>query len=476
MFNKYLIRLWNSPTFTSWAGKGAQSVRLLIVLPLILRNFDEVQVAAWLLFSSLTFFTQLIFERSSGIFSRMIALAVGGANDLSPIKPGEPPRGNGNPNWKTIQKLYETISSLSIAVSFLGIVTTLVLGLFSFRNLLESYNKAHQIWIAFGIFLLGDFLSNCFKKYSFSLKGLNQVALTNRWDALFSIISSLAGAAGLLAGVSIIGLSLILQSFNLLTIFRLRFFLFKWVEPRFKTFRPCALHKDILSFLFIPLCRGLVQSYASKGGLKIGVIIYTQFSTAGELASMLLLIRLLDTAKSFAGAPIFSHVPKFSRLLAEGKNAQLTKSVLRAMKQAQWVLILGFFGIAFIAPLLLSFINTNTSLPEKKVIGFSLITYHLVSVISYSLVLTGLGNNYILIKQMIISGIISLFISPILIYSYGQYGFIFGSFWPFIILLNIQSLKYCSNQMKLNTGLLLKNVFALPAFISFTLMGTLILT
>ncbi len=475
MIRKFVLRLWHSPTFTSWAGKGAQSVRLLLVLPLILRNFDEVQIAVWFLFASLSFFTQLIFEQTSQIFSRMIALAVGGAEDLSPIKPGEPPRGNGTPNWDTIQKLYETIGGLNLAVSSLGIFVTLGLGALSFRKILEDYDKAHEIWMAFGIFLLGDFLAQVFRKYAISLRGLNQVALTNRWNALFSIISSLAGAAGLLAGASIIGLSLIVQAFNLLTIFRLRFFLFRWVEPRFKAFRPYALHKDILSFLFTPLWRALIQTYAMKGGLKIGIIIYTQFANAADLASMLLLIRLLDTVKSFAVAPIGSHVPKFSRLLAEGKTSQLTKSVLRAMKQAQWVLVLGFFGIAFIAPLGLNLLQTNTRLPDPKVIAFTLFSYHLVSIITYSLLLTVLGNNYILIKQMLTACILTLISAPFLIRHYGPFGFIFASFWPFVLLLNISPLSYCSHQMKTSSGFLFKKVFAIPLLASFAIT-TILLT
>ncbi len=463
----FISRLWHSPTFTSWASKGAQSVRLLLVLPLILRNFNEVQIAAWFLFASLTFFTQLIFEQSSVIFSRMVALAVGGAEDLSPIKPGEAPRGNGTPNWSTIQKLYETIGGLNLAVSSLGIFVTLGLGALSFRKILEGYDQSHEIWIAFGIFLLGDFLAQVFKKYAISLRGLNQVALTNRWNALFSIISSLAGAAGLLAGVSIIGLSLIVQAFNLLTIFRLRFFLFRWVEPRFKAFRPYALHKDILAFLFTPLWRALIQSYAMKGGLKIGIIIYTQFANAADLASILLLIRLLDTVKSFAMAPISSHFPKFGRMLAEGKTTQLTKSVIRAMKQAQWVLVLGFVGISFIAPLGLTLINTNTRLPDPKVIAFTLFSFHLVSIITYSLLLTMLGNNYILIKQMLAACIITLISAPFLISHYGPYGFILSSFWPFILLLNNKTMIYCESLMNLRKYELIKHVFGIPLTVTF---------
>lgn len=475
LINKYILLLWNSPTFTAWAGKGSQSIRLLIVLPLILRNFDEVQIAAWLLFGSLAFFTQIIFQQTSQIFSRMIALAVGGAEDLSPIKPGDKPRGNGSPNWGTISKLYGTIGGLNLFVSILGIVVTFSIGGVAFRKLLEHYEKSNEIWIAFAIFVCGDFIAQVFRRYAITLRGLNQVALTNRWDAVFALISAVSGSIGLLAGASIIGLSIIVQFFNILKVFRLRFFLFKWVEPRFKAFRPCSIDKNILGYLFTPLWRALVQSYVIRGGVKIGIIIYTQYATATELASMLLLLRLLDTAQGIAVAPISSHVPRFSRLLSEGKAEQLTNGVIRAMTLAQWVLVLSFIGIAFAAPLGLSLIETTVSLPSSTVTALLLLTFHLFTIITYSLLLTVLGNNYILIGRMGVAALITLLSGPFLIGHYGQIGFIICTYLPFILLLNLSTLKYSAMLMDTSTSLMFKKVFIWPLFSSIC-MATILLS
>ena len=78
--------LWNSPTFTTWGNYGIQSLRLLLVTPLILTRFDETEIAAWYLFASLNFFGTIIGQRLGLTFSRMFAFAMGGASNLAPIK------------------------------------------------------------------------------------------------------------------------------------------------------------------------------------------------------------------------------------------------------------------------------------------------------------------------------------------------------------------------------------------------------
>lgn len=450
LIKKFVLRLWNSPTITSWALKGATSVRILLVLPLTLKTFNDVEIASWFLFSTLLFFSSMVFDQASMIFSRMIALALGGAEDLRPIKPGEPPRGSGSPNWDTIRKLYETIGGLNVLVSGIGVLISLAMGYFSFTKLLEGYEAAHEIWTAFAVFLAGDFVHQVFRKYAISLRGLNQVALTARWSAVFSLISSAAAAAALLMGVGIIGLAVVVQSFQVITVLRLRYFLFYRVEPRFRSFSPYTVHKEIIAFLFTPLLKALTQSYASRGCLKIGVIFLTRHSSPADLASMLLLIKLLETLKGFAIAPISTHVPKFARLLAKGEHQKLSTGVIRSTVLAQKILALGFCLILFVAPYALKLIGTNTRLPNMSLAAFTTLSYYLVSVSNYSLLINVIGNNYILIKRMIFSTLLTLLSGTLMIQNFGMYGFVWIAFWPFIVLLNFQPILYAAKTAKIN--------------------------
>lgn len=217
-----------------------------------------------------------------------------------------------------------------------------------------------------------------------------------------------------------------------------------------------------------PLLRSSIRN-----SVKIAIVISSQYAGAAQLASMLLLIRLVETVHSFAVAPIGSHVPRFSRLLSEGNFQQLEKGVVRAMQQAQWVLVLGFSVVAFIAPSALELIQAQATLPDSRVIALFLFTYHLMMVITYSLLLTILGNNYILIKRMLCCCIITLISAPFLIGHFGPYGFILSSFFPFLILLNIKTLTYSAKLMNTDSLSIFRRVFMWPLFTSFCLLSAL---
>lgn len=71
-----VLRLWNSPTVTSWGSRGAQSIRLFVVLPLILNRFNEVELAAWFLFGSIIFFSEVISMQTAMTFNDSIWTAI----------------------------------------------------------------------------------------------------------------------------------------------------------------------------------------------------------------------------------------------------------------------------------------------------------------------------------------------------------------------------------------------------------------
>ena len=86
MIRKSIVWLWHSPTFTTWGNYATQSLRLLLVTPLILTRFNETEIAAWYLFASLNFFGAVVSSRLGLTFSRMFSFAMGGADNLAPIK------------------------------------------------------------------------------------------------------------------------------------------------------------------------------------------------------------------------------------------------------------------------------------------------------------------------------------------------------------------------------------------------------
>jgi hypothetical protein len=136
MKGRWLKNLWDSPTLMSWFNKVASSLRMLFLLPLILVYFNDVEVASWLLFSSIIFFSDILNEQASLIISRMIAAAYGGATDLKVITSDRKPESISKINWPLISRLYGSLGLFNFLLSLAGLVIALLIGLFSLQSLL----------------------------------------------------------------------------------------------------------------------------------------------------------------------------------------------------------------------------------------------------------------------------------------------------------------------------------------------------
>lgn len=433
-------KLWNSPTCTAWANQGADAVRLVVLLPLLLTSFDEVQVAVWLLFASLTFFSSIINDQLSQAFSRAIALAYGGASDLSPILPGEKPRGTGVANWPLIEKLYGTIGSLNRLLSAFGVLPTFGIGFFAIQGIVADYASASQVWTAFAVMLGGQYVQQNFRRYAVALRGLNQVALTNRWQAVFSLISALAGAAAIQLGADIVGLALVTQTFVAIGVLRLRFFLGRTEGGRFTTFPSRGWDKPIISWLWTPFWRGLVQVVANRGGVKAAVVVYAHHADPVSLSALLLALRVLEMVEKVAMAPLLNHVPKFSRMLAAGELAKLRKGFVRAAVQCQVLLIGGCLVIGFFGQPLLGLIKANITFLPPASFALLAVLFVLVSTIRQTLLISIIGNRVLAVNQLAFAFLLSVGLSPLLIPAYNTAGFALAAYLPVIILVNITPL------------------------------------
>lgn len=116
------LRLWNSPTFTQWSAKVVQPLRLLLVTPLILTGFSKDEIAAWYLFASINFLGQIVGSRVLLTFSRMIAMAMGGAKDLSPIIAAQRKSKTNEPNWDSIFRVYRSLGFIQLIVAAITVI------------------------------------------------------------------------------------------------------------------------------------------------------------------------------------------------------------------------------------------------------------------------------------------------------------------------------------------------------------------
>jgi O-antigen/teichoic acid export membrane protein len=435
------VWLWNSPTFTTWGNYGVQSLRLLLVTPLILTRFDETEIAAWYLFASLNFFGTTITQRLGLTFSRMFAFAMGGASNLAPIKGKREQENGGQPNWASFERAYGTISTLNLGIGWLNVLMALGMGWFGLNNLLQGYEAKGAIWLAFALMQASSLLSFTFQRYSVALQGMNYVALSNRWGIIFSLLSIAAGSLTLWLGGGMIALVLVMQIFSVAGVFRNRHLLRAVEEGRVLNFRQYGFDREVFGWAWAPTWKGFVGQFGLNGSMQLTAIIYTAYGSKSEVASLLFSLRILQTLTQFAQAPFSSVQPLMARLMAAGDLEKLNQIIRERMAYTFLLTAAGVLSGALILPLLLQQMGAKI---EFIPISAWLLLGGLTLILRFDVLccaVSAIGNQMIYYWRMAIATGLTAFAVFLLKNEWGIYGPILASILPVVLLLNIGPLK-----------------------------------
>jgi hypothetical protein len=437
-YTRWCVWLWHSPTFTTWGNYAAQSLRLLLVTPLILTRFDETEIAAWYLFASLNFFGSIVSARLRLTFSRMIAFAMGGASNLAPIKGKCEQENEGQPNWESFERAYGTIGSLNLGIGGLNVLIALGMGWFGLSNLLQGYEAKGVIWLAFALMQGSSLLNFIFQRYGVALQGMNYIALSNRWGIIFSLLSIAAGSLALWLGGGLVTLVLVMQFFGVVGVFLNRFLLHAVEEGRVLHFRQYGFDREVFGWAWAPTWKGFIGQFGLNGSMQLTAVIYTGYGSKPEVASFLFAIRMLQTIIQIASAPFGSVQPLMARLMAAGDIEALGKLIRQRMG---YTLALTAAGVVFgsvAIPFFLQFMGAKIDfIPVDAWLllgGLTLLLRFDVLCCSVS----AIGNEMVYYWDTAAAAVISAGVLLLLGNSWGIYTPIITSTIPLVLILNFR--------------------------------------
>lgn len=439
--------LWDSPTFTTWGNYGIQSLRLLLVTPLILTRFDETEIAAWYLFASLNFFGTIIGQRLGLTFSRMFAFAMGGASNLAPIKGAREQENDGQPNWKAFERAYGTVGSLNFGIAWLNVLIALGMGWFGLNNLLDGYEAKATIWLSFAVMQATALVGFIYQRYSIALVGMNYVALSNRWNIIFSLLSVIAGSVTLYLSDNLLVLVGVMQSLSLLGLVRAWLLLRSVEEGRVARMKSYSFDREVFGWAWEPTWKGLIWNFAVFGNMQITGIIYTSFANPDEVGTMLFCLRIMQTINEIAQVPFMSKQPYFSRLMGAGDLENLYKVTERSIICSMCIASVGIILAGAMLPFFLVLVGSNIcflNLDTWLIFGYLSM---LVRLLVWTCSISAIGNNVIFYWEALLSSCIS--ISSLLLCAYFQDQIspltpILTSLLPFIIILNLKPFRRVS--------------------------------
>ncbi|KOS06367.1 hypothetical protein AM493_10250 [Flavobacterium akiainvivens] len=373
--NKLVLRLWNSPTFNTWLSYSTRTLSLFIILPLILKQFSEGEVALWYLFATVISLQSLADMGFRMTFIRVISYAMGGATDIKTFTDNTPVLENG-PNWLLLGKIFHMMKYIYRRLTVLLFLLFLVFGSLSMIRPISLVEKQDAAWIAWGIIIIISCIKFNGAIYSNFLEGLNKIALVRRWESLTSIGAILTSIIFLLIFKSLLSLVIANQFWVLVNFFRDYKLSHNVEEGVFKKLNfNHQFDKTFFMDIWKPAWRSGLSGFMSNGLSNITSILYAQIGTATNIAAYMLALRLISQIKDVSMAPFYSKIPSLARLRSQGKIAELVRSSQKGMFLSNLVFVIGSITVGVFGDILLRAINSDVQFIDINLWNLLVVAY-----------------------------------------------------------------------------------------------------
>lgn len=385
----------------------------IVVLPLILKMLTAEEVGLWYVFLSISSLALLIDFGFSATLMRHISYAVSGASEI--LEEGVPHQIGEEPNYPLVKSIVFAAKGIYRS---LALIATLALSIGGTTYIVYVLN-IHELdlILAWGLYALASIITILSSFWLPILKGSGAIKAANK-VTIFSKLTYLILAA---IGLSFKGGLVLLTASYLLSIVMM----WIWSQIEFKRHLGPAYvqsHKDTSYHIKEVFVRIWPNSKRS-GLVNVGAWLTTKGSTL--ISSYFLglevtgqfgvTVQLLTVVGNISSLLFNTYLPELASTRTRHDDKRFKQLFSRAIL-VQWILtFLGNFGIVFIIPFLLTWINVSTELlPQPWLLIMSVILFLEQNHSTFAILIT-LSNKVPFVPSSLISGISIISISFILV-------------------------------------------------------------
>lgn len=281
----------------------------------------------------------------------------------------KPPYGSGEktePNWETIHDLNAACQRIFLILTIIYIVVFLSLGSWIVSDLignLQHPTAAWAVWLFMGLVQPLTFYG---RKYECYLTGTGLIALSQRFTALFSIISTLSMVITLAIGAEIYVVIAIGQVVALASFIRAHY-----ISKSARPGRYCdsvygKFSPEIWKIAWPRAWRSSVGQVSLNGTASIATILLAKELPAAEGAKYLLALRFVSLVSQISNAPFYSKLPRLSLLRASGDLPNLIKLSQKGMFFSLHLFVLGVLGLGLLGPAIFSLLKKEVGFPSLE--------------------------------------------------------------------------------------------------------------
>jgi len=347
-----ILRLWHSPTFTTWGSLGTRLLSVVLVLPLVLVKFSPAEVVIWQLFATLATLLLLLDFGLAPTFSRLLSYANGGAclADLSDMKTVRE-RGGTEVDKETMRAVYGTLHWLYLRCGLFATGLLCLGGTVALIKPIAALPDPKDAWLAWAIVAVTSLAAVWGQVFGSALQGLNQIAVMRRWEILTAAGQIACSFLVLALDGGLLALIISNQAWLVFNALRLRRLLYS-THPELKD-APSKPEPAVMRPLWPAAWRSGVGMLMSNGVIQLSGVLYSQVAPATEVAAYLLALRIMTVVTQFSAAPFYSKLPTLAQMHARGQRGEQLALARRGMAMSLWVYAAGSIAVMWGMPIAL---------------------------------------------------------------------------------------------------------------------------
>lgn len=364
---KLILKIWESPTFTTWGSFLSKSLYAILLLPVITTVLSKEDITIWLLFN-IFIGLQNIGDLGFGVtFIRVMSYAMGGVEDISYFGKTDNIKRKGGINWNLLERTDATTKYVLFYTSLVFIVIISIAGYFTLKKPIGFTIDQGEAWISFILILITTFIRFNGNRYSIFLQGINSVAMLRRWEAILSVASIVSGFFVAVYTRSLMYLIVNQQVWAIIQMLFNRYLCRIVLDGRFRNFKSDSIDRELFRATFPVAWKSWVGVMMSYGVVQASGLVVAQIGNTASVSAYLFSLKILDIIKNFSNAPFYSKIPLYNRLFVEGNRNGLLARIKNGIRFSLMTFTLSIVFVGIAGQPLLNFIGSNVTMVSPSI-------------------------------------------------------------------------------------------------------------
>jgi hypothetical protein len=365
-----LKQLWNSPTFTTWANVFVQTANVVIIIPLVWKQWGTLDLGVFMAITAISRFGYLFSDRLAIAFSMLVSCVDAGYHDLSPRESIQPQsdeaaaRVEQSRDEVLFGRVFSTLGSLLLILSLVIGLTVSTIGYVSIQRLAVAPEQlSTESLLAFFISMATVGLRINLFRYDIVLQGLNKIAVLARWNAIFNLVSSLLCLGVAAFGFSILMWAIVFNGMIIASCLRNVLLARLVTEGQVSRLPLFGWDKEVIDAVWGPTWKGLIGHVSFVATEQAATLAAPFFLASREAISLSVYLRFLTTIGPIAQVPFTSQIPTMTRLIAANDILRLQQLVIKRVLISCSLLVLGGWTVGIGLPWILKILNKPDFIP-----------------------------------------------------------------------------------------------------------------